>query len=277
MTPEQDAILSLLHRHYEAIVPLEAAWNIQFKEGDMRPRVEYFHDAVRAFTSGVDVHAKHSRLSVEHLAYDIANLRRIQEKPLGSAHKGTQKATTQALVKHGVGSGGGTAPASVRSELQQHYREYTLYFVALLAPMADRNFKTRTDSIDASVSDIGLIETVLEQLAAGRITQTQAAQALGEVEYDELRERLQHMLASKKLGAREKADAKAMLGVVEKGLAKEKAALNAAHLQVATGQLAVYQEGRDMVKKLATSGLNLAGKYLANAMQAANAGKGRGV
>ncbi|MFO0109587.1 MAG: hypothetical protein ACK52W_03515, partial [Alphaproteobacteria bacterium] len=80
---EQDAILTLMQGKYEHILPIEAEWGIRFEEGDMRPRIEHFHDAVRALTSGADIFDKASRLSVEHLAYDLSQLRQIQSRPVG--------------------------------------------------------------------------------------------------------------------------------------------------------------------------------------------------
>ena len=69
---------------------------------------------------------------------------------------------------------------------------------------------------------------------------------------------------------------KAMLGQIEHGLNKEKKQVEQSHLSYATGQLAVYEESKDTVKRLASQGLNLAGKFLDNAMQAAGKGQGRG-
>jgi hypothetical protein len=69
---EQVAIVELMSGKYAQILTIETEWHIRLHEGDMRPRVEHFHDAVRALTSGsASIYEKNSRLSVEHLAYDI--------------------------------------------------------------------------------------------------------------------------------------------------------------------------------------------------------------
>jgi hypothetical protein len=99
---------------------------------------------------------------------------------------------------------------------------------------------------------------------------------MNHVERDDLRERIQAMLARKVLSAREKQEALAMLAQVERGLDAEKKRVEQSHLSYATGQLAVYEDAKDTVKKLASQGLNLAGKFLENAMQQAGRGQGRG-
>jgi hypothetical protein len=96
------------------------------------------------------------------------------------------------------------------------------------------------------------------------------------VERDDLRERLQAMLSRKGLSAKEKQEARALLGSIERGLAKEKKDLDAAHMNYRTGQLAIYEDTKDLVKQLAAQGLNLAGKFVDSAMQAAGKGQGKG-
>lgn len=278
-SPEQGAIIELMTGKYTALAAIEADWNIRLAEGDMRPRIEHFHDAVRALTSGsADIYEKHNRLSVEALAYDLALLRGIPDRPVGAVNRTTDKATGSALVK--MGQAGATTPklppAGVRAEIAQHYRDYTVFFAALFAPVADKNYHARVDAVDAAVADVGLIEQVMEQLVSGKISAAQAVQELNHVERDDLRERLQAMLAKKGLSAKEKQEAKAMMGAIEQGLSKEKKSIEQAHLSYATGQLAVYEEARDVVKRLAGAGLNLAGKFLESAVNAAQQGRGQG-
>lgn len=274
---EQEAILNLMHGKYERILVLEAEWGIRFAEGDMRPRIEHFHDAVRAFTSGEDIYGKHSRLSVEYLAYDLALLRQIQDRPVGSINRATEKSTGNALMRLVAGAAPTSKlpPQGVRSELTQHYKDYTVFFAAIFAPIADRNFKSRQEQGDQQIADVGLVEDILEQLANGQMDVGTAQAELNHVEMDDLRERIQMLLASKKLTAKEKQDALAMLGQVEKGLKDEQKRMDDAHTSYVTGQLAVYEDAKDVVKKLASAGLNLAGKFLQNAIQQSGHGRGR--
>lgn len=274
---EQEAILNLMHGKYELLLVLEAEWGIRFSEQDMRPRIEHFHDAVRALTSGADMYGKHTRLSVEHLAYDLAMLRHIQERPVGTVNRATEKSIGNALMKFMPGSPPPSKlpPQSVRSELVQHYRDYTVFFAAIFAPVADRNFKSRQEQGDQQIADVGLVEDILEKLANGQMDVATAQGELNHVEQDDLRERIQNLLASKKLTAKEKQEALAMIGAIEKGLKDEQKRVDEAHTSYVTGQLAVYEDAKDIVKKLAGAGLNLAGKFLQNAMQQAGQGRGR--
>lgn len=274
----QAAIIELMHGNYQRILPIEMEWGIRLHEGDMRARIEHFHDAVRALTSGqADIYAKNSRLSVEHLAYDIALLRQIQNKPVGTINRATEKSTSSALVRQGEAGATQTRmpPQGVRSELATLYRDYTVFFAALFAEIADRNFQSRSDAIDSSVADVGLVEEIIGKLIAGKMNTAQASQELMHVERDDLRERLQAMLARKNLSAREKQEALALIAQIEKGLSSEKKKLDAAHLNYATGQLAVYEDAKETIKKLANMGLNLAGKFVEQSLR--GAGQGRGV
>ncbi len=121
------------------------------------------------------------------------------------------------------------------------------------------------------------IEDVMQQLVAGKMNAAQAMSELMHVERDDLRERVQAMLAQKQLTAREKQEALALIGQIDKGLKDERKRLDQSHTHYAMGQLAVYEEAKDTLKRLQTQGLNLAGKFVENAMRGAGQGKGRGV
>ncbi|MES2984242.1 MAG: hypothetical protein V4735_03540 [Pseudomonadota bacterium] len=277
---EQAAIIELMHGKYTQILAVETPWGIRLHEGDWRPRIEHFHDAVRALTSGsADRYAKNSRLSVENLAYDLAQLRQVGDKPIGLINKVTEKSASTELVKQGE-AGAGTRkmpPQQVRAQLVGLYRDYTVFYAALFAQVSDMNYQSRVDEIDGSVSDLGLIEQVIKQLIAGKITGAQAMDEMMHVERDDLRERLQAMLARKSLSAREKQEVLALIGQIETGLNAEKKKLDQSHMSYATGQLAVYEDAKETIKRLGSQGLNLAGKFVENAMSAAGKGKGRGV
>jgi hypothetical protein len=275
---EQAAIIELMSAKYAQLLPIETQWGIRLHEGDMRPRIEHFHDAVRALTSGsANMHEKNSRLSVEHLAYDLGQLRAIGDRPLGYINRATEKSVSSELVRAGEAGASPSRmpPAAVRHEIVALYRDYTVFFAALFAQIADRNYQSRSEAIDGSVSDLGLIEQIITQLVMGKMNATQAVTELMHVERDDLRERMQALLARKALSAREKQEALAMLAQIEKGLAKEKKALDQSHMHYATGQLAVYEDAKETVKRLANAGLNLAGRFVETAMAAAQ-GQGRG-
>jgi hypothetical protein len=282
---EQAAIIELMHGKYGQLLAIESEWGIRLHEGDWRPRIEHFHDAVRALTSGSDdMYAKNSRLSVENLAYDLGQLRHIQDKPIGLINKVTEKSAGTQVVKQG--DAGATTPRmppqAVRGQIVALYRDYMVFFAALFAQVADINFQARTETIDSSVTDLDRIEQTMKQLMtmkqliSGKMTAAQAMAEMMHVERDDLRERIQAMLAKKALSAREKQEALALITQIEKGLNEEKKKLDKSHLSYATGQLAVYEEAKETIKRMNQMGLNLAGKFVENAMNAAGQGKGQG-
>ena len=245
----------------------------------MRARIEHFHDAVRALTSGeADIYEKNSRLSVEHLAYDLGQLRLIQDKPLGKINRATEKSAGTQLVKKGDAGASipRMPPQAVRGQIVALYRDYTVFFSAVFAEIADRNYKSRIEAIDSSVEDLGHIEDIIKQLANGRLTTAQALEEMMHVERDDLRERLQSGLARKQVTASDRQKIFEQLGLIQSNLDKEKKNIETAHLHYATGQLAVYEDAKETVKRLAQQGLNLAGKFVDNAISAAQHGKGRG-
>lgn len=274
---EQKAIVDIMNGKVAQILAIEEPWGIRFKENDMRARIEYFHDAVRALTSGTaDPYAKHSRLSVEHLAYDISQLQQVQQRPLGAGYRGpSATASGNALVK--MGQRGDSPSRSERQDLMQHYADYTVFFVALFAEVADKNYHARVDEVDTAVSDVGLVEQVIEQLEAGKLDVQTALHELDQVELDDLRERTKEALRSGKLKGQQQTVLKQFLQQTEKKLEQERDQIEQAHMNYRLGQLSTYENSKDTVKKLAAQGLNLAGKFVDNAMRNAQQGKGRGV
>ena len=273
------ALIPIMSGQYEQITAIETRYGIRFKEGDMRARIDYFHDALRALTSGeADIYSPHSRLSVEHLAYDLAQLRQIQAKPLmvGIIDPKRAAASRGELVpEHQAGSMNVGPDRATRQELAQLYKDYTVLFAALFAEVADMNYQSRNEEMDTAVEDIGLVEQVMDQLKKGIITQEQAQAAIAAVENDQLRAQMQKLLAQK-LGAKEQNTVKEKLDAVESQIADDKKRIDAAHLNYATGQLAVYEDSKDTVKRLAAQGMNLAGKFVENAISK-GAGKGQGM
>lgn len=279
-TSEQAALIKQMNAQYARILPIETEWSIRLHEGDWRPRVEHFHDAVRALTSGeADIYQKNSRLSVEHLAYDLGQLRQIQDKPLGKISRGTQKSASTQLARMDEAATPyiKMPPQAVRAELTALYRDYMVYYAALFSDVADRNYKSRQDAITSTQQDLDVIEQVIGQLMAGKLSAGQAMEEIMHVERDDLRERMQRMLASKQLSAREKQEALTLISQIEQGLTQEKKGLDQSHMHYATGQLAVYEQSKETIKRMAAQGLNLAGRFTENALRGSGQGKGRGV
>lgn len=281
MSEAKQSLIPIMTGQYQRLYEIESEWGIHLKEGDMRPRIDYFHDAVRALTSGeADLYAKHSRLSVEHLAYDIDQMRHAQNQPLGKKQLGSQQSPHLDVVPaDGPAQSRRRGPdRATRAEITQLYKDYSVLFAALFAEVADMNFKSRIEEVDAAVEDIAVAEEVLNKLANNSINQQEAQALLDSIEKDELRERIQLAIQSRTIRMYEAEQLIAGLKASEAQIENEKMVIEKAHLNYVTGQLAIYEESKDTIKRLAAQGMNLAGKFVENAIsQSAGRGSGLGI
>lgn len=271
----QEAVVRLLTEQYQRIRPIEEEWGIRLREDDLRPRIEHFHDAVRALLAGGgDPYIKGGRLSVEYLAYDLAQLRVIQEKPIGRINRMTQKSVSGELVPLGVG--GRTSPDSkVRMELSALYVFYTLLYSALFARTAEDGFQVRSEQAETQADDLARIEQILKALVKGQITAREAEEEFMHVDRDDLREAMQGMVRKGKLSPADMMKAQGMVSTIRQGLAANKKSAEQAHLSYVTAQLAVFEASQDAVKTMARQGLNLAGQFLEAATRGAGQGRRR--
>lgn len=279
MSEAKHSLIPIMTGQYQRLYELESQWGIRLHEGDMRPRIDYFHDAVRALTSGeASPYEKNSRLSIEHLAYDLSQLRRAQSQPLGDKNLLNEASPhTELVALEGGGRARQRGPdRATRAELSELYKDYSVLFAALFAEVADMNFKTRIDEVDTAIEDIALAEDVLKKLANQTITAQQAQAMLEQIDKDELRERLQQAISGKNIRHREAEQLMNGLKGLEGQIEHEKMVIEKAHLNYATSRLAVYEESRETIKRLAAKGMNLAGKFVENALSQ-SAGRGQGV
>ncbi|MEK6746489.1 MAG: hypothetical protein AABY33_05610 [Pseudomonadota bacterium] len=259
ISQDQQAIIALLTEIYLEIASIEQKFKLIAGKGDMRPRIDYFHDAIRAFTGGGQYH---QRLSVELLSYDMRCLRYIEKMPLSSFRNDGDNSSPSQEVMNMDGdliSTSDSADRGVRARISELYQHYAIMFSALLKPMADRNYKERTSIINNDAKDISVIIGELENKADAK-TITGMAQNLDE---KELRIILSTFIQQKKHKNPE--DIKKLLGHLKK-LVKQKdakiKAIDKAHMEFATTQLAVFEESKDMLKNLAAKGMNLIGKFV---------------
>lgn len=281
MSQAKQSLIPIMTGQYQRLYELEADWGIRLHEGDMRPRIDYFHDAVRALTSGeASLYEKHSRLSIEHLAYDLGQLRVAQSQPLGDRNLLNQQSPHTDVVPTGAAaqSRGRGPDRATRAELSQLYKDYAVLFAALFAEVADMNYKSRIDEMDQSIEDMALAEDVLKKLADGKMSQQQAMAILDQIDKAELRERLQQAICGRSIRHGEAEQIVGGLKGLEGQIENEKMVIEKAHLNYVTARLAVYEESKDTVKRLAAQGLNLAGKFVESALgQSAGRGAGMGV
>ncbi len=274
---EADALISLMQAKYAEIREIETEFQIMGRDGDYRPRIEYYHDAVRALGSEHDDGlTRDSRLSVERLAYDAEMLRLITARPLHVGRGEQHFSTSDAVVMDGIEGSEHRPNRKTKQDLSKAYKDYTVYFVALLADKADMNSEARLEDMDMLVEDCHILENLLMQLANGTADIADVISAANRVEHDGLR---RHILAFLNKGRPNKGEINEATATVQNArehFKNEQQAIDAAGMRFAGSQLAVYEESKDVVKQLAGQGLNVAGKFTATAMQQGQ-GQGRGM
>ncbi|MDE3060147.1 MAG: hypothetical protein KGJ06_03980 [Pseudomonadota bacterium] len=268
---QQQSIIQILTRIYLDIREVEVQFGLLAGGEDLRPRIEYFHDAVRALSAeGEGMPPADDRLSIERLAYDLSCLRYIQAKPLapfapyGKAQPpGTDIVpVAQSLaVKHSA-----RPDRAARERLSELYQRYAVLFAALLKPSADRDYQSRVDDLNNDVQDIDEVMHQLQGLAAGKGSVQEAAASVQQLE-DGMRQSVLAFL--QKQNFKRKDELKKMTQELKKRMAqKDKSivALDAAQLGFGLAQLAIFEDSKDMLKKMAMEGMNLVGKFVQDAI-----------
>lgn len=229
---EQEGLVSLLTRLYQDLVEMETRFRLIIGDGDFRPRIDYFHDAVRAFTGGSHQEREEGgRLSVEYLAYDLACLRFLAAMPLSpfKPHAANLSAKTDM-----IDLGARTAPATIRPDrvekerLVELYQRYGVLFSALLKPLADNDFHDRADGLNQDVRDINAIT---QQCEKGEVNEQQLANIIENLNDNALRGELMDMLRKKKFRQRTELEKiTKQLKDIRKKKDKDIAAVEAAHM-----------------------------------------------
>lgn len=274
---QKAALLQLLNKYYQQIAEIESRHNLLVGDGDFRPRIEQFHDAIRTYSSGtVDLFAPGTRLSVEYLAYDIGYLREIQANPLTKQARANSPGTGLTVKNPGQPGPMRTPDAAIRAELKELYKNYAVFYVALLAEQADRNYHTRIEDKDMQVEELAHLEQMLEEHGRGAIN---LRAMIEEVIHDpDLKQKLLQQL--EELGRRhiQSKEVRDILKAAEMAIDKEIKDIENAHFFYVTSQLALYEQSKQTVQQLAREGLNVAGAFLEEAMAEAHGrGGSRGI
>jgi len=279
---EQKAMIGLLNRIYREIREVELEWGIRADDFDFRPRIEYFHDAVRAYTSsGGKGSEGRDRLSVEMLAYDISMLRYIQNVPIPTKDKNKilsafTDVAEDSLPRVKNDKTGIRPDASVKNRLADQYKSYSVIFSALLSEAADRNYTSRINDSNAEMEDMAaFLQSIKAQVAGSEIDLETLAHNL--VKTPELMNRLIAAFHSGKLRKRsESREALKKLKEIALAIDKENKSIELSHMTFATSQLAIYESSRDVIKKMAIKGFNIVGDFVESAIRDARR-TGRGV
>jgi len=268
---QQDAIVQLLTRIYIDIRDIEQEFGLMVGDNDFRPRIEYFHDAVRAFSAQDTAERKEGgRLTVEMLAYDVSCLRYLCSMPLSpfKPYGETMSPRTEMVaVKQGLAVKPKRPDRTTKERLSDLYQHYAVLFAALLKPMADRDHKDRVADLNHDVTAIKDIIHRLDAINHGKGSANQLAAAAQNLEEEELHQLVATFIQQQKY--KQKEDVKKLMQFLKTHAAgKDKiiAALDAAHMDYGLAQLAVYEESKGLLKKMAAQGMNLAGKFVADAM-----------
>lgn len=258
---EQEQIVRLLTRIYSDVAAIETDFGIFVGNGDFRPRIEYFHDAVRALTSSETRHLEEGgRLSIEILAYDLSCLRYIQSMPLSPFTKGEINSPASGMVALDSKPVAGTKrpDRKTKEHLVELYKNYAVLYAAILKPIADNDYHERTDNLNHDVKDIHAIIKQFEKSdmnAAARLVQN--------LEDEGLRGELIAYLQQAKAAKPE--NIKKIVSYLKERIKKKDKGLKTiekAHMDYGLTQLNLFENSRDMLKKMAANGMNLVGNFV---------------
>jgi hypothetical protein len=267
-TPKE-ALLPLINDLCERIRAVEPEQGLWAGPNDFRPRIELFHDAIRALVAGHSPYEAKGRLTLERLAWDIDTLRAIQENPLLKL-PGTERLSPSTAVAIRRSAGDQKHyQRGLRSEMQELYKNYTVLFVAMLAETADMNHKARMEEQDMLVEALACVERGVKGKTSANLHKVADAQINDPIMRDDVKALLPK-------GTLEAADAIKALKNTHVKIDKLQAQLEKCHLGWLTGQLAMYEESREVVQQFMRAGLNLAGKFVQETMQQGGRGSSRG-
>lgn len=269
---EETQLITLISRLYEEIEALESQFSLRVGGGDFRARIEYFHDAIRALSSRNDAaFAPGGRLSVEFLAYDLQCLRYIQAqpfKPFTPAGNPSPSVEVMTLEKN--------LPASARpgrqakEQMTELYKHYGVLFAAMLKPFAENDYQERSDALHQETHSLNTLIVHMEKnnLEA-------AMRAAQQLENDALRQELATLLKAKN---KNKEQIKKILNILKTQIKKNdkrETALENAHSNYALNQLALFENAKELLKKMAKSGMNLVGKFVESSLAQTRNDRGR--
>ncbi len=277
---DQRKIIDLLAGLYEEIYPLELEFHLFVGNGDYRPRIDYFQDAIRAFTRADAAEREDGgRLSLEFLAYDVSALRYLQAQPLASLNPNhaplsphTHVAVRSSIPKNPPKK----ASRAQRMALSELYARYAVLFAALLKPLADQDYRDRIEEMDEQVETLCNILHSVEALGAEKTSHQAVQSALKHCEDKEVEKLVKELLEKKNYKQPQKLT-KSLQGINAKVKQTDQAIsqVEAAHMQYVTAQLGLFEQAKESVKALASQGLNLAGRFVEGASVDTQRGRSR--
>lgn len=272
---DQQALVNILLRYWEEISAIESEFALVVGKGDMRPRIDYFHDAIRAYTTLHKSKEMQKRLSVEQLSYDVRCLRYIASQPLASithdAHN-LSSSTLPAVIAPGLVEAAKRASRETKERLRELYEQYGVLFAALLKATAENDYQERTDALNEDVEEINQLIHAVERGASTQELTTLIHHLTDESLKADLLILIPQM-KGKSAGAMNGLIARLRANIQKND--KKIKGIDTAHHQYATAQLGIYESAKDMLKTMAGQGMNLVGQFVESAMKGTT-GKGKG-
>jgi len=208
------------------------------------------------------------------LAYDIDMLRYIQADPIPKARPHKLSALTDvaenALPRVRNDKTGIKPDAGVKYRLTDQYKNYSVIFAALLSEPAERNYMSRINECNAELDDLAAFIKSVVATAEGRHTADIDIEALADarIQTADAMNKIVAALHGGKLKKRmNAAEAERRLKEMLQIAGKEAKTIEKAHFTYATGQLAIYESARDVIKKMALKGFNIVGDFVQNAVR----------
>jgi hypothetical protein len=268
---EQQQLVTLLSTLYHEILPLEQELGLILSDRDQRPRIDYFYDALRALTDpNMPVGLKLERLSLEWLAYDAVAIRYLENKPLAALNPHQRHQSPETKVskrKSGELRTTRTANRDDKDFLSKCYLRFGVMFVALFKPFADRDHRELVEELEVAAQEITDVKTGVDALGQGGMSAAELEDITNHCQDPEVRKLVNTLLEKQRYKQSE--NIKSALQALTSEIAKKDAqikSVQAAHMNFAASQLALYEAGKDVVKQLASQGLNVAGQHLDQAL-----------
>lgn len=285
-------LIAVMNEVYGRLSALESANDLLISPQDMRPRIDYFHDAVRLFMSHPEeIYAENSRLSTKALADDIQWLRFLQQKPFSAlqvaphapAPQGgnlarllpARKEKEVALRKQKPSP---AEKSMLRSQLVDEYTTYAMLFIALFAETVDVNFKMRTEEMQVNYTDLQEVQKMVRMTQQGLVEPDRILQALRSMENEQQQDILLQIFHNRTVRLREKLMAMASkLQDMIYNLQGQIKGLDKDHTRVLAYKMHMMQENKALVMELESLGLQLSGLHMGKAISGKGVDLGRGV
>jgi hypothetical protein len=244
MDTRDDALLRIVLRLYEEIRGHEARLGLRVGPDDIREPIEYYQDAVRALLSFSDP----ERLTVQRLTADVRHLRERSQWLAGNP-RGFDRPSAQVLA--------------------DLYGRYTLLYSALFSEAADRDYRSQVSEKETTKQDLAAMMEMVKEVEGAHLHPEDIRAMLALVDNQQIEEWLESHNAATQSKSGFQQQLRQQMHQMDHGIEQ----LAATHLHYCTAQLHLYEQSKEVVKQLAAQGLNIAGRFVA---QAAGQGAERG-